>query len=1093
MEGDIHTFGLNLPIIYRLPKFSPWWKDYSHQDGTNKTTVMTDDKGTSGIDVYTAAQLQALWQAVFVEGLDKNTYSQRFDVQGYKIQIDTQTYNTLISTYPNFDTIHHDVIPDLANLSDFWTVQSDGSIKIKQLCDVFPEGSIDSETGDFLRGEQVPISGELIKRLAKCYGLKDTEVEQCTSMAKVKEFLVKYGKIPKDYVFNNVHFPPVTIVSPEWWQMPLSAFDEGRSPVSSLADLTDKISISDLHLNITNAGNSSYGTTITMGVFKSPTISVTRSMEDISNSGPYNVQKLAAAGDHFEIYSSSGKVILCNSNEQEYDLTASIGSWGYNLVVKADIEYKNFFNQGVTSTYSNLILPVWTGNISYKASCKCYISVLQYLHQLKLTNKALLGKYIEELNGGGGVTPVPPEPTTTTNGPSGQVAAVDGVGRGLTKSVAIKKSMKSVQKVQGLKSLRKDGPNSNDLYANIDTAIAEVLDDPKNYPLNQGLSIEGLKANEQGAIVGPYKLSQYCDCNTYEDPDQGTKPALQPTGGEEEDQAEIKDISFSSPVCAPGINCYGRRGVCLRANNFNGTAIVSNYEVKHSVDAGSELGAVISTDEIFMINPIQMNKDNLDALQATMEEKGQTEIVGAQHNMTDEDTIQEYVEDQGQKIPAPVQGNGFWQDLIGVGAKVMTALAHDPENGMVGGVANGRGALTLRRLTQPTFNIQLQSKEGRNLTPALFTGTDVDLGENFKPYKNPPIENDISQWSEADRALIESSHQGLKNIPYMLKVDPADDKTLYTPGLVTITKSQITNINASLATTKATGDQSLPEGFRTEQNPADHFNCQTTNRCLVILSSIAYGQAGFEKVACVCNTCTDFIIAPAPITVSQPSAANTANAASIYGTFRDEENTYVIFNNAMLTGINDLSGSIQFLIPNKIPVLEGEQVVLKDMKEYVEAGGRIYSCIYNLMDIDVHVKLGSGISMIEGGETAQQIALTLWNYNLPEPRQATPTIKYGMPQIPAGSGGWKEGRIFALTNTQESKLPVLCKYFYAVTDKQLVIQASTPADATVETDKAMLRLKKLKKGNNGRLNAYQMQKGLESKLPMNLSIKVKGC
>ena len=1079
VSGNHQSFHVRVPITYKLPSFSPNWSDYVHDaDNNNETVVLTDDANTTGIKVYSAAQLQLLWQSFFIKCLEEDQSSSYTNIRGYKFKVVSNTYNTVLFTYPKMDHIPSDYIPDLANLSGYWITKEDRSIVVRPLCELYQEGSYDDEGN--LKTE-LPADAAFLAYAAAAYGIKGSDLSAIKSMGDILKVLKAYNRIEdEEYVMNNVTFPPATIVSPEWWQMPLSGYAAGRSPLSVLTSVCEKFSVHDLHLNVTNAGTSSYGNQIKMGIFKSSTIPVTTSMNNIANTGAYNVQVLAAAGDHFDLYTQKGKTISCAPVTNEYALYPAPESWGFNLVVKAEIEWSNFFRQGKTSFISNSSLIVWTGEVNYDVDCVCLVPfLLDAAFNKRLGDLYLLQLVEGEGSGGDTPGPDPPTPTPTVYAgaiPSTALLSILGSNK-LAKHVA---KLASVKMLKGVKQPRtlKDNDTVNDLYPQLDPSIIGAISNPGFYPMQQGLSLEGLKGGEEGKPPIPYTINQSVEVNSYKpDPSEpGEEPALQPVN-EEDNKPIIENADFSSPMCAPGMNCYGRRGACLRANNFNGETLISEWKVKANVSAGSKVGITVSMDEMFMANTVQANQANLENIVSALEETGETVVYGAQANGSDPDAPDTDVDSQGTEVEPEENGVFVSKFLAPLFEKIIS------EDGtLYKSICKSRGVQQNVSVTQPIMSITPKTGR-RRANPVSFMGAEVVIPQDFKPYKDP-VPNTVEAWPADVRDMINYTHKGILSIPYVLQVDEDEDLAQYTPGQYAISKSQVTNFNASLGTTHARDNTTLPEDFRTDQSPTDFYSCQTINRCLAVLSSIPFGQPGFDKVACICSAMNSFISAPAPATLAQISAANGSAAASIYGSCTTEGGkTYVLFNNTIITTVNDLSGTLQFMIPAKIPVLEEGEVVMKDMKEYIEAGNRVYTSVYNLTDISVDAKLGSGVSKLADDH---QMCLMLWNYAR-QPGEI-PVSDFSMPQIPIG-GGWNKGRINLLANNQTGRLTVLTRYFYMVTDKENVNQCSTPADAETPVEKRKKRLGKKK----GTMNSYQIQKMLERKLPMGLGVRLIGC
>ena len=111
-SGNTQHFHVKVPVTYKLPSFSPNWRDYIHGID-NETIVVTDSRNSLEIKVYSEAQLQLLWQAFFIETLEQDQQSTYQDVMGKKFKVFANTYNTVLYTYPNMYHIPSDYVPDL--------------------------------------------------------------------------------------------------------------------------------------------------------------------------------------------------------------------------------------------------------------------------------------------------------------------------------------------------------------------------------------------------------------------------------------------------------------------------------------------------------------------------------------------------------------------------------------------------------------------------------------------------------------------------------------------------------------------------------------------------------------------------------------------------------------------------------------------------------------------------------------------------------------------------------------------------------------------------------------------------------------------
>lgn len=1053
-SGNFQSFHVQVPIIYHLPSFSPRWDDYGHDESqNNKTTVLKTEDGEDKVCVYSAAQLQLLWEAIFIEGLKRDQQSVYQQVAGSTFKVSTNTFNTVLGTYPNMDHIAADEIPDLANLSGYWVTQEDRSIIIKKLYEIYPEGSYDKD--DKLL-EDIPVDPEFVKLAAKAYGIAPDVASTFTTMKQISDALYAAGKITdKEVVFSGVVFYPATIVSPEWYQYPLSGYAKGRSPLSVLTTISDKFQLHDVHLAVKNTGNSSYCPIVKMGLFKSATIPVVTSMNNIANTGAYNVQILGKSGDHFDLYTANGKEVSCAPTTQEYALYPAVESWGYNLVVKAEIEWSNFFNNNNTSVFKNLLLPVWEGEINYTVDIICLVPFLTTASFLQRLSDMYLNQLVEESGSGGGDQPTP---TVTTLYP-GAVPYYNVNRTNLVSKTHSKNALTSSRKLN--KTIRiGDDASENDLYLQ-DTSIIGVLTDPSSYPLQQGVSFGGLKSAKTS-----HKITQYVEV-------KGGEETITPVDPEE--PVAITDGTIMSPVCAGTNTCY-RRGVCTRPINELSQIVISEYKVKNNIEAGAKMGIVIGLDEIYAANPVAVNKTNVDHLTEVVEQK-QTDGIYTTQSLCAEKPEGKDFETIGDEVVMPPT-DGLYQAMSA--RAVLAASARLGKNGtpnfnwgFLGNLAKQVGGVV-----QKVAGLFTNS----DATEVQFVSSELGIPEDFKPYKDPvTFDQAYSTWTPEFKSFVDKLHPNFKEIPYFLNIGD-EDLSNYTPGQVAISKSEVTNMCVSLGSTYHDGG-AFVDDYRSLQNPCDHFSALTSNYCFVILSSIPYGKEGFDKVSVVCNKPGSFLVAPTPCKVSQVSVAGGASGASIYGQVQANQQTYNFFNNAMITSINDLSGVMRFMLPAKIPVLgEDNQVTLVDIKSYLSnSENRIYVSIYNMVEMDISAKFGSGLKF--KGTDDHQICLALWNYDRPAESEYPFRTDLKMPQIPA-STGWMNGRIARLDHGVNS-MGVLCKYFYMVTDKTNVPQTSIPADAEIpQNGKSKKKLDLTKK------SPYQIQKMIEKKLPSELKVQI---
>ena len=278
VNGQFQDFNVQIPVIYKLPNFSPHWDNYHHKENENNATKVISTSDGECLTVYSEAQLQLLWQAFFLMGIEEDQETTYQTVAGKTFKVYSNMYNTALSTYSRMDHIEPDEIPDLANLSNFWATQEDRSIVIRALYELFPRGSTDGD-GNVLR--EIPIDPEVAKIYAYAYGIKGELINGIRDMEDIRKILVDSNKISDETVMNNVVFPPATLVSPEWFQYPLSGYAKGRSALSVLTGLCENFKLHDVHLAIENTGSAAYGVVVKMGIFKSATIPVVSSMNNM--------------------------------------------------------------------------------------------------------------------------------------------------------------------------------------------------------------------------------------------------------------------------------------------------------------------------------------------------------------------------------------------------------------------------------------------------------------------------------------------------------------------------------------------------------------------------------------------------------------------------------------------------------------------------------------------------------------------------------------------------------------------------------------------------------------------------------------------
>ena len=1044
-SGAAQHFHVRVPVTYKLPSFSPDWDDYTHDTSKhNETEVISDEAGKLSVKVYSEAQLQLLWQAFFIKTLEDDQESSYTSLDGVQYKILANTFNTVLYTYPRMDYIPKDYVPDLANLSGYWVTKDNRDIELRALALVHPQGSYGADNQLL---SDLPVDPQFVRYAAQAYGIKGSALDGINDFSDIRAYLIKNKKYAEDGPrFDNVCFPPATIVSPVWYQMPLSAYTKGRSPLSVLVPLCEKLRISDLHFKVKNGSTSSFGFQIKMGIFKSATIPVAPSMNNVANTGAYNVQILASPGDKFDLYTKNGKEISCAPTTAEYTLYPAVESWGYNLVVKAEIEWKNFFQTGHTSTINNCCLIAWYGDIQYDIDCMCLVP---FLTQASFT-KTLSEIYLEQLIAAEGNGGDQPTPTIYANAVPSIAYRYHGSNKLVNKVAQVKttKKVSSMHKVKGLKAEETLIP----LYQSADMETLSVLSNESSYPMDQAESFEALKTNG-GEGQSPYVLEQHCEAS-----------GIQPVS----EVPDVKDVTISAPICPQGGNCY-RRGVCVRQQTQSVKAVASEYDINtNKIEPGSKFGASICLDEIHCTSPIQVNKTNLDSLDSQLSTKGETEIRTAQ--LTACDPVPKGNDFQSQGDPIVEDGNSIFGTIASYAGMALKKLFSGPT--LVNAIARGRGESKCPKTVQNLSSVKINSQNA--MKDVCFLTSDLSVPDEVKGFK-APVKNTLDKWPQSMQEVITNAHPKFLNIPYVLQVNDDEDTSAYTPGQVAISKSEITNLNASLGITGVSAG-TLPEGFRDDQSETDHFSCQTTNRCFVIVSSEQFGTAGFARTAVICNSPNAFIVAPAPVTISQPSAANKSPTGSgIYGTC----NEYTFFNNAMITAVNDLSGTLQFLLPTQIPVLEGEEVTMVPLKSYLASGKRLYTCVYNMVEIAVDVTLGSSINSMQ----TQKLALMLWNYERPEETN----IPVKVIQTPYIST-WSNGKVFNLQGSN-GNLPLLCRYFYMLADKSNVAQTSTNADSTIPANKGA---KKVAKPKTGDRSMYEVQKILEEKLPIGLKAQVLG-
>ena len=1065
------TFHQKIPMTYKLPSFSPKWDDYLH-DATNKIEVYTTSCGDNKIFVYSAAQLHLLWESVFVNQMNDNVKA-FLKVKNNDIEISGKSFNTILSGYSRMDTIPSYEAPDLANLSGFWVFEGE-SMKIADLYEIYPEGSYTTDNqGEAFLLSSLPVDPKFVVEAAKAYGIPAKVASTYKDFSQIKKWLVDKKRWDEKRVLNNVVFPPCVLVSPEYFQLPLTAFSTSKSALAFLTDCTSKITISNVNVFAKMATGMPYGATVSVGLFDSPTVRIDEALDPETNNGNYSTAIMSKPGDSCRVYTEKGKTLLTSSAGNQYNIETAASSFGYNIVIRSELTWKNWFdNNNEGSSVSNLIVPVWTAVFEYDVRTQTALSVLTQGNIFKNLTESLVNQ-IEEL-GQGGNTPTPTPPTQQTANPSSNAAQFttysDRSYRGLPghqKINLIQQIAAEKQKIQRMKG-KKKMPNGDTLALyDTDAAIETVLANPNNYPFQSFVSFKSYNVNHQEGTRFPFQISS----------------KIIPVNSEAViGQKEIKVApleGFNIPLCELGRNCYGRNGICQRKIVQNNEVAVADYQLGSTLKKGSELLASIQLGDIMQGNPIQVNGNNMDNL---LSAEQPNEFYAAQMLACDKPDGDESFQDPGIPIIGSnvPESNGILQSILAFGGKCLNKLVSEEDNSLVALISEGRAANTLN-LLKPVqqINKYFMQDQGKNQIEASFLMG--ELSANVVKGKDGVVPNTLEAWPADFQEYINLKHPELLEIPYVLPINNEDFETC-TPGQVVINKTQITNLAIALGSNS--GALGIAQNFRDNLVSGDNFTVQTSVRCFAILSSVPYGEKDFWRTAIICSDANGLVIAPSPNKSNHISAANGSASQNFYGSYRYDGNNYYIFNNVHMLSVNDLSGTIKFVVPSTMKVIDEQnnEVVDLDTQEYLDSGKRIFVCVYHASDIDVDVQLQSDINYIANPDTGTcNLSMVLYNVPKQNHENPSPMMFYQMPSIKTTT----DGKLSMCDVVSEKRLGILGNYFYGVTDLNNVPQLSNAPDDEVKEE-----LNKSNKKVRRPKDAFQKAQDLENKLPIGFKVKV---
>ena len=1036
------TFNYTYRRGYYIPYFSHNWSDYIHAPGTNETIVVSDGIGGTSSKSYTvwsAAQLELLFQASFVMKLRENAEPTKFEYDDRKYKIEVPNYELLMSNFPSYYQLKSSELADIANLSGFWR-EGDDTCTIIPLYEVFPEGSytIDAATGEEKVNDDIPIDDKLVKISALCYGMPPEKVDGITKMSQIGDWMKERGLIPDDYEVTNARFPPLTLNSPIYFQVPISAFKTRSSVLRGLSGLTDKVIIKSVVMWLCNTSGDTFNCKVKGGLFNSPTTDYISQLNILNDNGTQGIHQVGP-GQSFRVVTEQEKTVkTTTAGGNLFPLQPAASSFGYQAVVQVYLDYTNFFNNAKTNQIQHLTLEAFEVEINISVEADVQIPVLNALNMkdnmvLQLTDTVLeQQKEIEYLESQIQPTPPGPTPTPTTGSADPgrvwiegvQYINVDGswkpVEGNLDKNLISRLADKRSKKLCSGIGEYKDGDLR--LYNQLDQTTLALLSEPSIYPLQQFLSWDSMKVE-----TGKSKAFVI-----------GTAASLDTEGGAgsiEERPEALPLQSFSVPYCGLHGNCYTRGGICQRKKLANDTAMLTKITQTADFPANSEIHTALFVGEMLQTIPLQGNATNVANICAQGEE-GES-LIEAESIATDVNPPEGLSEKPEGFIEPEQQGKNNILGALKVGCQILGTLGGAlPTKGkkangttLINLLAKNRVMASMSSL-QPKQKIYKQEVEpvDGNAEPELqtFLAGQLSVDENFVGLDGIK-ENNLEAWDPEDQEFIQNQHQELLEFKYMVPM--GGDKSGVTPCLMSINKSAIANYGVALATVSNTAG--VPSDFRSNGLPNDSFTNMMSSRCIVVLSTIPYGSEGFYDTAVICSGLGDFVKVPNPSTKSQPSAENGSACGEFYGSFRHEDENYYIFNNTFFTEINDLSGSAMYYIPSQVPVkTEGGEVQLTNTLDYYKAGGVLYGSVYCMTSFDITVKLGSSIKYLPNA-TQGKLAMALWGMKT-EDGQSGVIKEYQMPVITSLNNGKVVVCGRAITT---GELPMAQGFFYGATDR----------------------------------------------------------